>query len=164
MVGSFAVGKTSLVSRFVYHAFSEKYLATVGVRIDRKSIRLGERDVVLMVWDLAGQEESDWIRTTYTRGSSGHLLVADGTRPETVDEAVRIQQELASDLGPLPFVLVVNKTDLTDQWRVTNEAMEDLQAKGWHCVLTSAKTGDGVEAAFHALAASIVAERDSDEG
>jgi len=158
MVGSFAVGKTSLVSRFVYHAFSEKYLATVGVRIDKKSIRLGERDVVLMVWDLAGQDEFDRVRPSYIRGSSGHILVADGTRPETVDDAMRIQQALAIDMGPLPVVLVVNKADLTAQWRVTNQAIEDLRAKGWYCVVTSAKTGDGVDAAFHALASMMVAE------
>ncbi len=155
LLGAFAVGKTSLVSRYVYHAFSEKYLATVGVRIDKKSIHVNGQDIVLMVWDLAGQDEFQHVRISYLRGSSGYLLVADGTRPDTLDEALRIQQWLVGDMGPLPFVLAINKSDLAGQWQLSDAAIDDLRARDWHCLVTSAKTGDGVESAFHALAARM---------
>ena len=156
MIGALSVGKTSLVSRFVHHAFSEKYLATVGVRIDKKQVLLDGREVVLMLWDLAGQEEFEHVRMSYFHGSSGYLLVADGTRPETLEEALRTQQWLEHEMGPLPFVLVLNKADLTEDWQLSDAIVEEQRAKGWHCLVTSAKTGTGVEDAFLGLAAQMV--------
>ena len=92
MIGAFAVGKTSLVARFVKSIFSEKYLTTVGVKIDKKTLGVGDQEVTLIVWDLAGEDEFLQVRMSYLRGSAGYFLVADGTRRATLDKAIELQQ------------------------------------------------------------------------
>ena len=71
LIGSFATGKTSLVSRFVKSIFSEKYLTTVGVKVDKKDIDLGGQLARLILWDLHGEDELQALRTSDLRGSSG---------------------------------------------------------------------------------------------
>ena len=95
VLGAFAVGKTSLVARFVESIFSEKYLTTVGVKISRKVLQVGNQEWQLMLWDLAGEDEFLQLRPSYLRGSSGYLLVVDGTRRTTLDMAVSLQQRVA---------------------------------------------------------------------
>ena len=87
LLGAFAVGKTSLVARFVHSLFSERYHTTIGVKIDRKTVRVNGRDVNLMIWDLAGEDEFMSLRMSYLRGTDGCLLVIDGTRKDTLATA-----------------------------------------------------------------------------
>jgi GTPase SAR1 family protein len=89
MLGGFSVGKTSLVKRYVDSVFSETYLTTVGVKIDKKTVDLSDRIVNLILWDLAGEDDIASLRMSYLRGTAGYVLVADGTRPSTIgDEEV----------------------------------------------------------------------------
>ena len=83
MLGGFAVGKTSLVARFVSSLFSEKYLSTVGVKVDKKAVHVDGRDVTLMIWDIYGQDEFQTVQHSQLRGMAGYLLVIDGTRRGT---------------------------------------------------------------------------------
>ncbi len=152
MVGAFAVGKTSLVARFVKSTFSEKYLTTVGVKIDRKDLTLDAQAVTLMLWDLAGEDEFNTVQTSYMRGSAGLLIVADGTRAATLDKALELRDRAFAALGPIPWLLVVNKADLADQWEITQAKLDDLAASGVPILRGSAKTGEGVEAAFSEIA------------
>ena len=152
MLGASAVGKTSLVSRFVRSIFSDKYHTTVGVKVDKKVVALGEDQMDLLLWDLYGEDEFQKMRTSYLRGSSGYVLVVDGTRHETLEKAVVLQNRTEETLGKVPFVLVLNKTDLADKWEVDEAAIEELGKRGWPAFRTSAKTGEGVEQAFLALA------------
>lgn len=157
MVGAFAVGKTSLVTRFVKSIFSEKYLTTVGVKIDKKEMRLGDTEVTLVLWDIAGEDNLTQMRMSYLRGASGYLLVVDGTRPGTLDTAVNLQKKVGEFLGKrLPFVLLLNKTDLAEGWSLPDEAIEELSDKKWVVMKTSAKTGQGVEEAFLTLTRMVV--------
>jgi hypothetical protein len=151
MIGSFAVGKTSLVSRFVTSIFSDKYLTTVGVKIDKKTITVGTQEMNLLLWDLAGKDEFEDLRVSYLRGSSGYLLVADGTRSNTLDVAKKLQQEVEAAIGKVPFVFIINKSDLMDEWTSTQSDIEHLRSKGWDVILTSAKQGLSVEKAFSTL-------------
>lgn len=156
LLGAAGVGKTSLVRRFVESLFDEKYLTTIGVKVDKKTIRSRGQDVTLMLWDIAGAEERFSIPSTYVRGVAGYVLVADGTRPETVAAAFDILQQMDRDVGTLPLVLAINKKDLVDRWGV---AATDLGAFGQrpHAVVeTSAKTGDGVEQTFERLTDAIL--------
>jgi small GTP-binding protein len=151
MVGAFAVGKTSLVVRFVESHFSDRYLTTVGVKISKKVLQVGAQEWQLVLWDLAGEDEFLQIRTSYLRGSSGYLLVVDGTRRATFDTALSIQQRITAAVGDIPFVVLFNKSDLESEWDMGHEAMEELTQRGWPWLKTSAKTGAGVEAAFQTL-------------
>jgi small GTP-binding protein len=151
MLGAFAVGKTSLVSRFVKSIFSEKYLTTVGVKIEKKLLTVGDQDVSLMLWDLAGEDEFLQVRMSYVRGSSGYFLVADGMRRTTLDTMRSLQQRVEESIGQVPFIVLLNKVDLREQWEVDDAAINELTQKGWPVVLTSARTGVGVEDAFLVL-------------
>jgi small GTP-binding protein len=151
MLGAFAVGKTSLVSRFVKSIFSEKYLTTVGVKIEKKMLTVGNQDVSLMLWDLAGEDEFLQVRMSYMRGSSGYFLVADGTRRSTLDTMMSLQQRVEESIGQVPFIVLLNKVDLREQWEVDDAAINELTQKGWPVVLTSASSGAGVEDAFLVL-------------
>src|SRR6266550_2566922 len=94
MLGGFSVGKTSLVKRYVQSVFSESYLTTVGVKIDKKSVDLSGRTVNLILWDVAGEDDVASIRMSYVRGSSGYVLVADGTRPSTLEVALSLKERV----------------------------------------------------------------------
>ena len=78
LLGTSGVGKTSLVAQFVHSMFSEKYLTTVGVKIDKKTVPLNGTEVTLVLWDLAGDAYFQRLLSSSLRGTSGYLLVADG--------------------------------------------------------------------------------------
>lgn len=156
MVGAFATGKTSLVSRFVYSIFSDKYQTTVGVKIDKKTVNLGEKELNLILWDLYGEDEFQKVRMSYLRGSSGYLLVVDATRRNTLEKALNLQKRVEETIGQVPFILVINKWDLADEWEISNSEIDELIQKGWTVIKTSAKTGFGVEKTFQTLASRIL--------
>lgn len=156
MIGDFAVGKTSLVSRFVHSTFSDRYLTTVGVKVDTKLVELPSGDALkLVLWDLAGKSAFAGIDTSYLRDASGYLLVMDGTRPETLEHAIQLQAQTESQLGAKPFCALLNKHDLQDRWLVGDDSTAALESRGWRLGRTSALTGDGVEQAFVQLGAQL---------
>jgi small GTP-binding protein len=159
MLGSFGVGKTSLVARFVKGIFSAKYLSTVGVKIDKKEIKVGDQDVLLMVWDLAGEDSRSQIQTSYLRGASGYFLICDGTWAETLVTAKNIHKRAIEAVGDIPFVLVVNKSDLWGKWQITSPDLEELETEGWKIKITSAKSGDGVEEMFLMLTEEMLRQQ-----
>jgi small GTP-binding protein len=156
MLGAFATGKTSLVVQFVHSIFTDKYYTTIGVKIDKKELTIGTQDVNLVLWDLAGEDEFLQVHMSYLRGSSGYLLVADGTRPATLDTARSLQKRVEAAIGYVPFVLMLNKSDLTAGWEVGEETLADLREKGWDIIITSARSGLGVEEAFVTLVKKIL--------
>jgi hypothetical protein len=152
MLGGFSVGKTSLVKRYVQSVFSETYLTTVGVKIDKKAITLGSRTVNLILWDLAGEDDIASLRMSYLRGAAGYVLVADGTRASTLEVALSLRRRVEADYGALPFVLLLNKNDLLDEWIISDTDIASLGRDGWWVRASSARTGEGVEDAFMDLA------------
>ena len=155
MLGGFAVGKTSLVRRYVQSIFSDTYLTTVGVKIDKKTVELADRALNLILWDLAGEDDISSLRMSYLRGSAGSVLVADGTRPSTLEVALSLRRRVEADCGPLPFVLLLNKNDLKEQWAITDAELDDLRQNGWWARSSSARTGEGVDDAFKDLAVRL---------
>lgn len=156
MIGAYAVGKTSLVRRFVESLFDERYQTTVGVKIDRKRLVVRNRQLNLMLWDLAGDDDLQQLRISHLRGASGYILVADGTRKATLDRALHLQQSIAAVLGPAPFILAINKADLAEEWKIEDSAISQLAQGGWILSRTSAKTGEGVEELFLGLAEKML--------
>jgi small GTP-binding protein len=155
LLGTSGVGKTSLVAQFVHSIFSDKYLTTVGVKIDKKSVIWTAR-VTLVIWDLAGDDDFQRLQTSYLRGTSGYLLVADGTRGVTLNQVLELQKRVAETLGKAPFVLALNKADLAPHWQVDEARIAGLTAQNFTVMKTSAKEGAGVEEAFAHLARRMV--------
>lgn len=156
MLGAFASGKTSLVARYVRSIFSEEYHSTIGVKIDRKTVVAPSgREVDLMLWDIAGEDEFVTVKASYVRGSAGYLLVVDGTRPTTVHAAWALRERVRREVGTIPYLLLLNKCDLIDQWVLEDAEVEALSKDAMATFRTSAKTGECVEQAFAALLEGI---------
>lgn len=149
LIGDFGVGKTSLVRRYLDQTFSGRYSTTVGVKIDTKEIELvpGER-MKLVIWDIAGSEELSTLEANYLHGASGFLLVVDGCRRSSLESARRLHVATREVLGLVPSLCLINKSDLQDQWEVTNDDLKSLRAAGWKVFRTSAKSGANVGVAF----------------
>jgi len=156
MLGSFAVGKTSLVRRFVESIYSDVYQTTVGVKIDKKNVQVEDKEISLVLWDIYGEDDYQKVRWTYLRGASGYLLVADGTRKATLEKAVSLEQKVREEAGVIPFVLVINKSDLIRDWELDPALESQLTAQGWSILRSSAKTGEGVEESFALLARKML--------
>jgi small GTP-binding protein len=159
MLGTFAVGKTSLVRRFVESIYSDKYHTTVGVKVDKKIVSVGAEQVTLMLWDIEGAESEYELRKSYLRGAAGYLLVADGTRADTLDKAVALQSRAEATVGAVPFLLLLNKSDLIESWNIDRHQLEGLKQRDWGVIDTSARTGSGVEEAFLILAQKVIETR-----
>ena len=157
LIGVPGVGKTSLVRRFVHSIFSDRYLTTVGVCIEKKQLTLAAGELSLVIWDLAGDDDMQRLHGSYLRGTAGYVLVADGTRLESLGQLADLQSRVAAAVGSaVPFVLALNKADLTEQWQVSEADQRELEVtRGWPCVRTSAKSGDGVEDVFASLATRL---------
>jgi small GTP-binding protein len=156
MVGLFGTGKTSLVQQFVHSIFSVKYHSTVGVKIDRKVVEVEGAPVTLVLWDLAGRDASQDIPASYLRGSHAVFYVVDGTRRETLEQLSELRELARTAAGEVPSAVALNKIDLTEQWILKPADEAALAAQGFHVLKTSAKTGAGVEEAFHWLARETV--------
>ena len=160
MVGLYGTGKTSLVQRFVHSMFSERYLSTVGVKIDRKPIQVDGADLTLVLWDLAGRDGHEDITTSYLRGSHAVLYVADGTRRETCDQLPELRALVREAAGEVPEVLALNKSDLKEQWALAS-GDEQALSKAFDLVRTSAKSGDGVEEIFLQIGRAMLTAKEA---
>jgi small GTP-binding protein len=156
MLGSFAVGKTSLVRRYVESIYSEAYHTTVGVKVDKKDVQVNGAQVSLVLWDIYGEDDFQKMRWSHLRGASGYLLVADGTRKATLDKAFELEQCARQEAGVLPFVFVLNKCDLLQDWEIEPAQESQAAEKNWSVLHSSAKTGEGVEEAFALLARKML--------
>ncbi len=156
MLGTFAVGKTSLVARYVHGIFSDKYLTTIGVKIDKKPLVQDGKSIELILWDLNGEDRFQKFASSYLRGTDAYLLVVDGTRRSTLEAALTLHERAQDKLGEVPFVLLLNKADLVDEWELEDEDWAPLKARGWTILQTSAKLGTRVDEAFDILARQLV--------
>jgi small GTP-binding protein len=158
MLGSFSVGKTSLVRRFVESIFSEQYHTSIGVKVDKKVVRAKGQEVKLVLWDIHGEDVFQKVQISYLRGMSGYLLIADGTRRQTLEDALALANRVAETMGKIPAVLVLNKSDLTTQWEVEQDREARLAGDGWSIFRTSAKTGESVEQVFSQLTLAMLSQ------
>ena len=176
MLGAFGVGKTSLVDRLVRATFSQPPRAAVGVRVDKCSVEVSGRRMNMIVWDLHSEEDYRQHSKSYLRGAAGCMLVVDGTRPSTLDDAAELM-DLTEGHGPGPStcfretqgtwirpacVLMLNKADLTGDWRLESSRLDELDRRGLTVLKTSARNGRGVIEAFVALGRAIL-EREGDQ-
>lgn len=151
ITGSFAVGKTSLFRRFIYNEFDEKYLTSIGVKVDKKELNANGQEVSLVLWDIAGEVSQEKVPKTYFLGASAVIYVFDLSRPHTC-EFMSADLEIIEKMLPGCLIYVVgNKEDLVD--KTTLE--ECRQAYSPH-YFTSAKTGNNVPELFQHIAESLI--------
>jgi small GTP-binding protein len=148
LLGASAVGKTSLVARFVRSLFNERYLT--------KPVTTAHGEVNLVIWDLNGEDQFQPVQISYLRGLSGYLLVADGTRRATLETALDLHRRVTENFGARPNVLLLNKFDLQAEWDVDADTEAGLLGSGFTILRTSARLGDGVEDAFSGLATRML--------
>ncbi|MFY9732809.1 MAG: Rab family GTPase [Candidatus Acidiferrales bacterium] len=181
--GAHGVGKRSLTFRFRDNAEAERYRATIGVQICKRVVVVGNESVTMALWDVADLDPSDATLMNYSRGMSGYFLVADGTRPSTLERAREIYEQLCSfEESPpsveeiagaepqankpyvqfpyreVPFILLLNKSDEVEQWRIDRSNLEMLANKGWPVQVVSAKENEGVEEAFLSLGRRMMSQ------
>ena len=157
VLGDPAVGKTSLIRRFVINAFDDKYLTTIGAKIVKKEVSIPGADVTLMIWDIAGQKTLGNVKQAYYRGSEGVLIVSDITRRETLLSMIDWLKTLMQVTGEIPVVLLANKADLADQALFGEKEMQEVSSHlGAPFLLTSAKDGRNVNEAFQQISQKLI--------
>lgn len=158
LLGDFGVGKTSLVRRFVYGIFEEKYHSTIGVTISQKDV-VTSKNVggKLIIWDLAGSDKFNGNHTSYLSGASGAFLVCDLSRESTY-ESIKGYLERFKEVCPSAGVNIIgNKADLLSSIHESKIKFVELaQETGFPYFLTSAKTGINMDSAFQTLAQTMV--------
>lgn len=153
LVGDFAVGKTSLVRRFVEGRYDEKYLSTIGVMVSRKTIEREDNTLNLLIWDLVGGDELSHREAGYLVGAAGAIIVCDLTRSDTLVPLQRYARQLRAINPHAILCFVGNKADLSEQHEITPEELAEISHKFDSAYfITSAKTGQSVATAFTYLA------------
>lgn len=160
-IGDAGVGKTSLIKRFVLDVFDDRYIATIGTKVTKKIVDVegqgGEPKVMMLIWDIMGQKGfRELLREAYFFGAHGAIAVCDMTNKETLEELRYWIKALTDVAGDVPIVFAGNKADLERERVVKEQDLMDLAAKyKAKAYLTSAKTGQNVEAAFKTLATAM---------
>ncbi len=167
LLGDAAVGKTSLIKRYVEDKFDDKYIVTLGTKVTMRELVVqgSEKDpsvkVTLMIWDILGQREYKRLQTSFYKGSNGALVVADSTRRETLESINGWILSLFNTVGKVPVLILLNKSDLTDQSAISPAEVDDIAKKYETSFLTtSAKTGENVDLAFQKISETLVFKRE----
>jgi small GTP-binding protein len=172
LLGDNAVGKSSLIRRYVLDIFEDKYLATIGTNITKKSLRLRnpkdnlQINMSLLIWDIMGDvtalEENIHSYNNYAaqkkyfENAKGGILVCDITRPNTFKNIPEWVSAFKDVVGDVPMIILGNKVDLQPVSKVSNDDLAEMAAKfNTRFLFTSAKTGDNVDLAFSKIAKSM---------
>ncbi len=169
MLGDFGVGKTSLVRRYVYNIFEDRYMTTIGVKVSKKQmvLRVGEADVdiTLLLWDIAGNNGFSEVSSEYLRGTSAGIFVGDLTRIQTVANINKYIPQMRKANPQSHCVIALNKTDLClDIPGEIQKAVDSLRPlvspEDLHYFGTSAKNGSNVPEMFERLSRLIMEDVD----
>ena len=154
LIGDWGVGKTSLIRKFVFDQFDDKYISTLGTKVSKKRIqfKVAENEIIdmnLMIWDIMGQEEFRKIQLMSYKNANGAILVCDLTRKETLNNITKWRSDLFSVATEIPIIILGNKSDLTEKIQFNaNELAEIAKEYNVESYITSAKTGENVEKSF----------------
>ncbi|MFX1295245.1 MAG: GTP-binding protein [Promethearchaeota archaeon] len=162
ILGDGGVGKTSLLLRFVQKSFDQEYKSTIGTNIMRIDYKVLDKiTVAFALWDLAGQQYFQKVRSMYLSGCQAAMFVYDVTRPDTLLNLKNWQNELFSIAGSdVKMLMVGNKIDLVDERKIAfEEGKKVADELGFSYLETSAKTGDNVRRAFGSLAFLLVKDK-----
>lgn len=157
LVGDSSVGKTSLIRRFVIDVFDDKYIATIGAKVSKRDVEYKMPDktvyLTIMLWDILGQKDYKKMRIQGLTGAHGVVVVADLTRPETVEDVEKFWLPEVVEICPsAPVLFVGNKTDLAGEDCPASKSLSQISGKvEMPLILCSAKTGTNVEQTFRRI-------------
>jgi len=168
LLGDPAVGKTSLIRRYVLDQFDERYVTTIGSKVTKKEVLIQNGGdpirIIMLIWDIIGQKEYELTQTLSMKNIDGAILVSDMTRAETIESlSTYWLPKIKATRGNIPLVFLANKSDMADERVFGVDELEETAKSGGvdrntnlHCFATSAKTGENIESAFHMLAGSLL--------
>ncbi len=163
LLGDPAVGKTSLIRKFVYDMFNDNYITTLGAKVSRKRLIFDHptKDIKIemkfLIWDIMGQKEYAMVQQSAFMGAQGAIIVCDVTRRKTLESSINWITNLFDIAGEIPLVLIGNKCDLSEQKQFQYEDLANfVSAFSAPAFLASAKTGENVEISFTKLGEHIV--------
>jgi small GTP-binding protein len=163
IVGDSAVGKTSLIRRFVLDQFDDRYIITLGAKVVTKEFDFSPPEggegisVSLLTWDIMGARGfKDLLQDAYFYNAQGVLAVCDLTRPETLESLKTWVSSVREVAGPVPCIALANKVDLKEKLAIPDDKIQKLcESMNVPYLKTSAKTGENVEIAFKWLVGAI---------
>jgi small GTP-binding protein len=169
LLGDFAVGKTSLIRRFVLNVYDDRYLSTLGVKVSKKKIAvknfkkkpLLKIDLSMIIWDLVGQKGFQSLKTSAYKGTTGAFIVCDLSRPETIESMVWWVDSLYKVTDEIPLIFLANKVDLTDNsvpLKLVGKIEDIVEKYNGSFLATSAKTGQDVETAFESMGEKLTSK------
>ncbi len=166
LVGEAAVGKTSLIRRYVQDEFDDRYITTLGAKVSKKelSFNVPGKDVQvamdMTIWDIMGEKGfRDLLKEAFFHGAKGTIAVCDLTRYSTLKELDDWVQGVFNVVGEIPVVFAINKIDLKDEVMILygdkeiEQAVRAFEAPYYY---TSAKSGENVEALFRRLGTMVL--------
>jgi small GTP-binding protein len=162
LIGDWGVGKTSLIRKFVFDQFDDKYLVTLGTKVSKKRIKFKKNngdiiDLNLLIWDVMGQQQFKKIQLLAYKNTDGVFIVCDITRKDTLTSIVKWYNEILKITGKIPIVILANKSDLVGQEKFSQDELAEvanrLQATYFY---TSAKTGANIEPAFKKMGIKLI--------
>lgn len=157
LLGDPAVGKTSLIRRFVFDMFDDKYITTIGTKVTKKTLEVDRETpagqmhikITLLIWDILGQREYARLHPVYYQGAEGALIVCDGTRQETIRNLPTWTTSFMKVVGQVPIIFLINKSDLLNMDEFPTQDVENIsETYNSPFYFTSARTGENVGEAF----------------
>ncbi|TFG20526.1 MAG: GTP-binding protein [Promethearchaeota archaeon] len=162
VIGDASVGKTSLIKKYTAGSFNTEYIKTIGAQFSRYVKIFGENNdirVRLLFWDVAGQQEWDFMRPKFYHGARGAIIVFDLTREDTMKNVMTWYNELRRHVGVIPTILFGNKRDLLPESSAFDDSKVGAEIeldKFYKFYKTSAKTGEHVHEAFDTIISHLV--------
>ena len=161
LAGDSAVGKTSLVRRYVMDIFDDSYISTLGTKISKKRIIVKKVDqnfnLTLSIWDVLGQQKLIASQAMAFEGAKGYMVVCDFTRKETLENIEKWIANIKKVTGDIPGLILVNKSDQTNQYQIAEDDIKEISLKyNIPYFITSAKEGDNVISPFFTIGKLII--------
>lgn len=159
MLGDFAVGKTSMIRRFIHDEFDDRYITTLGTKISKKDLQIQNIDLTFQIWDIIGNVKYNKIQAQYYKGSDGAFIIFDVTRWDTFENVANWADMFLKVSPKAKLIMIANKVDLEPTFDFEENMTGLAEMYGANCYTTSAKTGANVEEAFRTLAGRVLSHK-----